>query len=157
MQWQYVKAVSIYILFSYICFDKQLSIVYRYVPVNEEPERSHLRYLQKYYTQQIDQKLIEEWIFRLALHLGWNPDTFLDPYVESSDEEESESEEEEAPPEVIIAESSEFLLDDYMPLQKGIYVDMSSDLVEVQEDVVAYGQDEEFLFDQDNYVLVEPT
>ena len=69
--------------------------------------------------------------------------------MESSDEEESESEEEEAPSEVIIAESSEFLLDDYMPLQKAIYVDMSSDLVEAQEDVVAYGQDEEFLFDQD--------
>ena len=75
--------------------------------------------------------------------------TFLEPFVESSDEEESESEEEEAPPVVIIAESSEFLLDDYMPLSKGIYVDMNSDLVEAQEDVVAYGQEEEFLFDQD--------
>jgi hypothetical protein len=130
----------------------QLSIVYRYVPVNEEPEREHLRNLQKYYTLQTvprDKKLIKEWIFRLALHLGWNPDTFLEPFVESSDEEESESEEEEAPPEVIIAESSEFLLDDCMPLPKGIYVDMSSDLVEAQEYVVAYGQDEEFLFDQD--------
>jgi hypothetical protein len=36
-----------------------------------------------------------------------------------------------------------------MPLSKGIYVDMNSDLVEAQEDVVAYGQEEEFLFDQD--------
>ena len=136
-----------YILFSHRYFCIQL-----YVPVNEEPERSHLRYLQKYYTQQTDprdKKLIREWIFRLALHLRLNPDTFLEPFVESSDEEESESEEEEAPPEVIIAECSEFLLDDYMPLQNGIYVDMSSDLVEAQEDVVAYGQDEEFLFDHD--------
>ena len=71
------------------------------------------------------------------------------PFVESSDEEESESEEEEAPPVVIIAESSEFLLDDYMPINKGRYVDMNSDLVEAQEDVVAYGQDKEFLLDQD--------
>ena len=87
-----------------------LSNAYRYVPVNEEPERSHLRYLQKYHTQQTnprDKKLIKEWIFRLALHLGWNPDTFLEPFVESSDGEESESEEEEAPPEVIITESSD--------------------------------------------------
>ena len=28
-------------------------------------------------------------------------------------------------------------------------MDMNSDLVEAQEDVVAYGQEEEFLFDQD--------
>ena len=123
----------------------------RYVPVNEELDRGDLRGLQKYYTLQQDprdKKLIKEWIFRLALHLQLDPDTFLEPFVESSDEE-SESEEEEAPPEVIIAESAEFLLDDYMPLQKGIYVDMSSDLVGAQEDVVAYGQEEEFLFDHD--------
>ena len=129
-----------------------LWIAYRYVPVNAQPDRSHLRQLQQFYTQQTDssdKKLIKDWIFRLAIHLGVNPDTFLEPYVESSDEEESESEEEEAPPVVIIAESSEFLLDDFMPLTKGIYVDMISDLVEAQEDVVAYGQEEEFLFDQD--------
>ena len=79
----------------------------------------------------------------------FDSDTFLEPFEESSDEE-SEAEEEEAASEVIITESSEFLLDDYMPLPKGRYVDMSSDLVEVQEDVVAYGQEEEFLFDQDD-------
>ena len=111
-----------------------------------------LRGLQKHYTLQQDprdKKLIKEWIFRLANHLKWNPDTFLEPFVKSSDEE-SESEEEEAPAEVIITESSsEFLLDDYMPVNKDMYVDMNSDLVEAQDDVVAYGQEEEFLFDQD--------
>ena len=108
---------------------------YVIIPVNEEPERAHLRDLQKYYTQQTyprDKKLIKEWIFRLALHKQWNPYTFLEPFVESSDEE-SESEEEEAPQKVIITESSEFLLDDYMPLNKGRYVDMNSDLVKAQE------------------------
>jgi hypothetical protein len=108
--------------------------------------------LQKYYTQQTDprdKKLNKVWIFRLALHKQWNPDTFLESFVESSDKE-SESEEEEVPSEVIITESSEFLLDDYMPLNKGRYVDMTfSDLVEAQDDVVAYGPEEEFLFDQD--------
>ena len=143
--------MSISILVSHISCDLHISIACRYVPVNEEPERAHLRYLQKYYSQQTDpsdKKLIKEWIFRLALHLKWNPDTYLEPFEESSDEE-SEAEEEEAAPEVIITESSEFLLDDYMPVPQGRYVDMSSDLVEVEEDVVAYGQEEEFLFDQD--------
>ena len=36
-----------------------------------------------------------------------------------------------------------------MPVNKVMYVDMHSDLVEAQDDVVAYGQEEEFLFDQD--------
>ena len=57
------------------------------------------------YTQQKDprdNKLIKEWTYRLAFHKCWDPETFLDPYVQSSDEE-SKFQEEENPPEVIIA------------------------------------------------------
>ena len=151
MQWQYFNAVSVYILYTQIFYYIHISDVDRYVPVNEEPERVHLRGLQKYYTQQQDprdKKLIKEWIFRLALHLKWNRDTFLEPFVESSDEE-SESGEEEIIPEVIIPDSADFLLDDHMPL-KGMYVDMDSKLVDEQNDVVQYGHDDtEFLFDKD--------
>jgi hypothetical protein len=118
----------------------------------------HLRNLQEFHTQQKDPRdkdVIRQWINRLALHKGWEPEEFYEPY-ESSSDEDSEAEEQVNIPEEIIVESPQFLLDDplpsefLMPTTKGRYVDMASKLVQEEDDVVAYGQDDtEFLFDQD--------
>jgi hypothetical protein len=81
--------------------------VYRYVPINEDPQRMHLRNLQEFHTQQKDPRdkdVIRQWINRLALHKGWEPEEFFEPYVSSSDED-SEAEEEVNLPEEIIVES----------------------------------------------------
>ena len=69
--------------------------VYRYVPIYEDPQRMHLRNLQEFHTQQKDPRdkdAIRQWINRLALHKGWEPEEFFEPYVSSSDEDSEEEE-----------------------------------------------------------------
>jgi len=158
-QRQYINAVSLYIIHSCkLSINIVIYDVYRYVPINEDPQRMHLRNLQEFHTQQKDPRdkdVIRQWINRLAQHKGWEPEEFYEPY-ESSSDEDSEAEEQVNIPEEIIVESPQFLLDDplpsefLMPTTKGRYVDMASKLVQEEDDVVAYGQDDtEFLFDQD--------
>ena len=77
--------------------------VYRYVPINEDPERMHLRNLQEFHTQQKDPRdkdAIRQWINRLALHKGWEPEEFFEPYVSSSDEDSEADEEVNIPEEM---------------------------------------------------------